>query len=353
METFRPEVDAPQRKDAVMESPSPQQQMMRLLSGYWVAQALYVAAKLGLADALKDVPRAAADLAAATRTHPGALHRLLRALASVGVFAEDDQHRFALTPLAECLRGDVPGSQRSLAVMMGEEHYHAFGDLLYSVQTGKIAFDKLYGMPVFDFLQTHLEQAKIFDEAMVGVHGRETGAMLDAYDFAGVRILADLGGGNGSLLTAVLRRHPDMRGILYDLPGVFERATANLRAAGLTDRCQAVAGSFFDAVPGRADAYLLRHIIHDWDDARARTILQNVHRAMGKDGRLLVVESVIPLGNEPSFSKLLDLTMLVIPSGRERTEDEYRRLFADSGFRLTRIVPTGADVGVIEGRKES
>jgi hypothetical protein len=352
-EACRPEIDAQQRKDAVMESLSPQQQMMRLLTGYWVAQALYVAAKLGLADVLKDGPRTADDLAAATRTHPRTLYRLLRALASVGVFAEDDRHWFALTQLAKCLRGDVPGSQRSLAVMMGEEHYHAFGELLYSVQTGKIAFDKFYGMPVFDFLQTHSEQAKVFDEAMVGVHGRETGAMHDAYDFAGVRILADLGGGNGSLLTAVLRRHPDMRGILYDLPGVVERATANLRAAGLKDRCQAVAGSFFEAVPGGADAYLLRHIIHDWDDARARTILQNVHRVMGTDGRLLVVESVIPPGNEPSFAKLLDLTMLVIPRGQERTEAEYRRLFADSGFRLTRIVPTGSDVSVIEGRRGS
>jgi SAM-dependent methyltransferase len=336
-----------------MESLSQQQQMMRMLTGYWVSQALYVAAKLGLADSLKDGPRTAADLAAATKAHPKALYRLLRALASVGVFAEDDRHRFTLTPLAECLRSDVPGSQRSLAIMAGEEHYQAFGRLLYSVQTGQIAFDKLYGMPVFDFLQQHPEQAQVFDEAMVGVHGRETGAMLDSYDFSGVRVLADLGGGNGSLLTAVLRKYPAMRGVLFDLPRVVERAKANVQAAGLIQHCQVVGGSFFEAVPGGADAYLLRHIIHDWDDAKARTILQNVYRAMGKDGRLLLVESVLPPGNAPSFAKLLDLTMLVIPGGQERTEEEYRKLYEDAGFRLCRIVPTKAEVSVIEGQKAS
>jgi len=336
-----------------MESLSPQQQMSRMLTGYWVSQALYVAAKLGLADSLKDGPRTADDLSPATQTHPKALYRLLRALASVGVFAEDDHHRFSLTPLAECLRSDVPGSQRSLAIMTGEEHYRAFGQLLYSVRTGKIAFEKLFGVPVFDFLQNHAEQAKVFDEAMVGVHGRESAAMLDAYDFSGVRVLADLGGGNGSLLSAVLRKYPAMRGVLFDLPGVAERAKANIQVAGLAERCQVVGGNFFEAVPGGADAYLLRHIIHDWDDIKAKTILQNVHRAMGKDSRLLVVESVIPPGNAPSFAKLLDLTMLVIPGGQERTEDEYRTLYEGSGFRLTRIVPTTAEVSVIEGQKAS
>jgi hypothetical protein len=264
----------------------------------------------------------------------------------------DDRRHFSLTPLADCLRSDIPGSQRSLAIMTGEEHYHAFGQLLYSVQTGRIAFDKLYGMPVFDFLQNHPEQAKIFDEAMVGVHGRETAAMLDAYDFSGIRVLADIGGGNGSVLTAILRRHPAMRGILFDLPSVIERAKANLQAADLGQRCQAVGGSFFEAVPVGADAYLLRHIIHDWDDEKATRILQNVNRAMNKDGRLLIIESVIPPGNDPFPAKLLDLAMLVIPGGQERTEEEYRTLYGGAGFRLTRIVPTNAGVSVIEGTRD-
>ena len=334
-----------------MDNLPPPELMNRMLTGYWISQALYVAAKLGLADLLTSGPRSADDLAQATKTDAPSLYRLLRALASVGVFADDGSHRFSLTPLAECLRSDVPGSQRALAIMSGEEHYRSWGDVLYSVQTGKPAFDKLYGMPVFDFLSKNSAQAAVFDAAMVGVHGRETAAMTDAYDLSGVAVLADIGGGNGSLLTTVLQKYPTMRGMLYDLPGVTERARANLRAAGLADRCQVIGGNFFESVPGGADAYLMRHIIHDWDDDRASMILRNIHRALGKEGRLLVVEGVIPPGNDASFGKLLDLTMLVIPGGKERTEEEYRKLYEACGFRLTRIVPTRAEVSVIEGRK--
>lgn len=334
-----------------MESVPPQAQMNQLLTGYWISQAIYVAAKLGLADLLTTGPRSANDLAQATKADAQSLFRLLRALASVGVFAEDGQGRFTTTLLAECLRSDVGGSQRALAIMCGEEHYRAWGDLLFSVQTGKPAFDKLYGMPVFDFLSKNPEQAKVFDAAMVGVHGRETAAMLDAYDFSDIGTLADIGGGNGSLVTTVLNRHTAIRGILYDMPSVIERAKGNLQAAGLAERCKVVGGNFFESVPTGADAYLMRHIIHDWDDEKATSILQNVHRAMGTNGRLLVVEGVIPPGNDPSFGKLLDLTMLVIPGGKERTEEEYRKLFKAGGFRLTRIVPTKAEVSVIEGKK--
>jgi ubiquinone/menaquinone biosynthesis C-methylase UbiE len=334
-----------------MTEPAPQQQIACMITGYWVSQTLHVAAKLSLADLLKNGPRSADDLAQATATHPRSLYRLLRALASLGVFAEDDRHRFALTPLGECLRGDVPGSQRAMAITSGEEHYRAWGELLYSVRTGQTAFDKLYGLPVFDYLARHPEQAKLFDETMVGVHGRETAAMLEAYDFSGIKVLADIGGGNGSLLTGVLRAYPSMKGILFDLPGVAERARSNLQTAGLSDRCQVVGGSFFESAPVGADAYLLRHIIHDWDDERSTRILRNIHRVLDDGGRLLVVESVIPPGNDPCFGKLLDLTMLVIPGGQERTREEYERLFAASGFRLTRTVPTKADVSVIEGQK--
>jgi len=330
---------------------SPQELMNRMLTGYWTSQALYVAAKLGIPDLLTRGPCTAEDLAQAAKVHAPSLYRLLRGLASMGVFAEDGARRFSLTPLAECLRSEIPGSQRALAIMIGEEHYQAWGELLYSVQTGKPAFDKVYGMPVFDFLSRNIEQAKIFDAAMVGVHGRETAAMTDAYDFTGIAVLADIGGGNGSLLTTVLKKYPAMQGILYDLPGVTERASANLEGAGLAERCQVESGSFFEAVPRGADAYLMRHIIHDWDDERAAKILRNIHQAMGEGGRLLVVEGVIAPGNEPSFSKLLDWTMLVIPGGKERTEAEFRKLYESSGFRLTRIVPTQAEVSVIEGKK--
>jgi ubiquinone/menaquinone biosynthesis C-methylase UbiE len=333
-----------------METAVPQETLNRMVNGYWTTQAIYVAAKLGIADLLTHGPRSADDLAQTTHVHPASLYRLLRALASLGIFAEDRTARFSLTPLAECLRSDVPGSQRAMAIMSGEEHYKAWGELLYSVQTGKIAFDMLHGMPVFEFLSKNVDKAKVFDAAMVGIHGRESAAMADVYDFSGIGVVADIGGGNGSLLTTVLKKFPTLRGILYDLPGVVERAKANLQAAGVAERCTAIGGNFFDSVPAGADAYLMRHIIHDWDDEKASTLLRNVHKVIGPDGRLLVVEGVIPPGNDPCFGKLLDLTMMVLPGGKERTEAEYRTLFDTCGFQLTRIVPTRAEVCVIEGR---
>jgi hypothetical protein len=336
-----------------MDQPSPQQQVAGMIHGHWISQAVSVAAKLRLPDLVKDGPRTTEDLARAAACHAPSLYRLLRALTSVGVFAEDERGRFGLTPLADCLRSDAPGSQWAMAVMAGEEHYRAWGELLYSVQTGRTGFEKVYGAPIFDYLAAHPEQAQLFDQGMVGVHGRETGAMLRAVDFTGISVLADLGGGNGSVLIAVLQKYPALRSILFDLPGVAERAKANVRAAGLADRCQVVGGSFFEAVPTGADAYLMRHIIHDWDDERSAQIVRNIHRAMSDRGRLLVVEIVIPPGNEPSFGKLLDLTMLVVPGGRERTRQEYAELFTAGGFRLTRVVPTDAEVSVIEGERIS
>jgi hypothetical protein len=328
---------------------SPQDQLVRLASGYWHTQAVYVAAKLGIADELKDGPKSAEALASATGANPRALYRLLRALASVGIFAEDDQRRFALTPMAECLRSGVPGSVRSLAIIRGEWQYEAWGQLLHSIRTGQCAFEKIYGTPLFDYLSANPEKGKLFDEAMTGVHGRETAAMLDAYDFSGIGVLADVGGGNGEVITSILKRYPSMRGILFDQPSVIERARANLQAAGLADRCEAKAGSFFESVPSGADAYFLRHIIHVWDDEKSVTILRNCRSAMGPRGKLLLAEGLVPPGNEPSLSKFFDLAMMVLPGGMERTEDEYRRLFAASGFSLKRIVPTTTWISVIEG----
>jgi hypothetical protein len=331
---------------------TPTQHLNQLITGYWHSQCVYVAAKLGIADLLANGPRSVEELAKQTGAHEPSLFRLLRALASFGVFAEGPGKQFALTPPAELLRRDVPGSQWALAVMMGEEHYRAWGELLYSVRTGKTAFDKVFGQPVFEHLSQKPEQAAIFDQAMVGVHGRETSAMVDAYDFSAFRSLADVGGGNGSTLCGILKRHPKMHGTLFDLPGVIERAGATVQAAGLSDRVHLVAGSFFESVPAGVDAYVLRHIIHDWDNEKSIRILTNVRQAIGEDGRLLVVESVIPPGNDPFFGKLLDITMLVIPGGQERTEDEYRDLFGKAGFRLSRIVPTATEVSVIEGVPE-
>jgi hypothetical protein len=321
---------------------------MKLLHGAWVSQALYVAAHLGLADLVKDGPRSPEDLAAACGAHAPSLKRLLRALASVGAFAEDDQGRYGQTPLSDCLRSDRPGGQRDLALMTGEEHFRCYAELLYSVRTGRTAFEKLYGKPIFAYLAENERAARIFDGAMVGVHGVESAAMLDAYDFSGVGTLVDVGGGNGSLLSATLKRNPRLQGVLYDRPDVVERARPRLAAEGLADRCRAVGGDFFQEVPTGGDAYLLRHIIHDWDDERSLTILRNIRAALPAAGRVLIVESVIPPGNGPFFGKMLDLTMLVIPGGQERTEEEYRGLLARAGLRLSRVVPTRHEVSVVE-----
>jgi hypothetical protein len=320
-------------------------QLARLLSGYWYTQTIYVAAKLGLAEILKGGPKSAEELAQATATNSRALYRLLRALASIDIFAEQ-QGRFALTPLAECL---LDPSMKALATVRGEFQYRALGELLHSVETGHSAFEKVYGKPIFEFFSDHPETGKLFDQAMTGVHGRETEAMLVAYDFTGIETLADVGGGNGSVITAILKKYPAMHGILFDLPGVVERARANIEAAGLEGRCQLVAGNVFEAMPAGADTYLMRHIIHDWDDEKSITILRNCRWAMGNGGKLLVVEGIVPPGNEPSVSKFFDLAMMALPGGMERTEEEYRQLFEAGGFRLTKIVPTRTWVSVIEG----
>lgn len=326
----------------------PTAQLGQMITGYWQSQAIYVAAELGVADLLGDGPRPISELAERTQAEPEALFRLLRALASVGIFVETSPQTFGLTPLAELLRSDAPESMRSLARMAGGEQFQAWGDLLYSVRTGRTAFEHRFGVPVFDFLAANPEQARIFDGAMVGIHGRETAAVIDAYDFSGVRLLADIGGGNGSNLVAILQAQPQLRGVLFDLPHVVEHARPNIERAGVSNRCEAVGGSFFEDVPPGADAYLMRHIIHDWNDEQSLTILRCIRRRITAEGRLLIIEAVIPPGNEPFQSKFLDLTMLAIPGGKERTREEYDRLLSAAGFRLSRIVPTVTEMSVIE-----
>jgi len=316
--------------------------------GSWITQGLGVAAELGVADILAGGPRTCEELAKQTSTEPDALYRLLRALASVGVFAADGQGRFALTPLAEMLRSDVPGSQRAFAIMMGAEFCQAWGALSHSVRTGEPGFNHRYGLPFFDYMTRYPERHGIYDSAMTGIHGPETEPMLDAYDFSTFRTVADVGGGNGLTLTAILKRHSALRGILFDLPAVVERARADIEASGVSERCRIEGGDFFAAVPPGADAYVLRHIIHDWQDREAAAILRNCRRAVKPGGRVLVVETVIPPGNEPSFGKWLDLMMLLV-NGRERTEEDYRRVYSEAGLELSRIVPTSAGVSVIEG----
>jgi hypothetical protein len=323
----------------------------KLITGYCVSQAIYVAAELGVADRLAAGPRSAEELATDLRVQVRSLYRLLRALASMGIFAEGTDGRFSLTPMAELLRSDIPGSHRATIQMMVGQFYDAWGGLIDSVRTGRPSFETRQGQSFFDYLAAHPDQAQIFDDAMAARNDRKTQAMLDVYDLTGVRILADIGGGNGSTLVTALQRYPEMRGILFDRPGVVERARAGIEREGLLDRCRIVGGSFLEDVPSEADAYLLRHILHNWDDEHVVVILKRIHEAMEDNAKLLIVDRIIPPGNEPLFGKIMDLNMLVLLGGVERTEEEFRQLFGIAGFRLDRIVPTEAEVSVIEGGK--
>lgn len=320
----------------------------QMFAGAWITQGIAVAAELGIADLLTERPRTAQELAELTETHAGALYRVLRALASAGVFAKDTRDRFALTPLGNLLRTDVATSQRAYAMVMGTEFQAAWGELLHSTRTGEPGFQKRFGKPFFEYMTEHADRHGIYDTAMTVIHGSETEPMLDAYDFADFRTVADIGGGKGLVLASLLKRHPRMWGILFDLPMVAERARAEVLSWETPDRCRIEAGDFFRAVPHGADAYLLRHIVHDWPDADAVRILRNCREAMNRDGKVLVVETVIPRGEAPAFVQWLDLMMLVV-GGRERTQDEYASLFAAAGLELNRVVPTTSEICILEG----
>ena len=326
--------------------------MLQMISGFWISRAIYIAAKLGLADHLREGHKTAEDLAAATGTHAPSLYRVLRALASVGVFAEDEKTGFRLTPLSETLRTDVRGSLRAFAtVELGEEHYPAWGELLHSVKTGEIAFDRAFHMPVWKFFEQNPENAKTFNDAMTGLTLAVNDAVLSSYNFSYISKIVDVGGGHGSLIASILKANPKMKGVVFDAPSVAAGAQSRIEVEGIANRCEVVAGDFFQSVPGGGDAYILKWIIHDWDDERSITILKNCYRAMTKNGKLLLVEAVVPHGSEPHFSKFIDLNMLVMTGGRERTENEYRTLLEASGFKLTRIVPTESAMSVVEGER--
>jgi hypothetical protein len=330
----------------------PPMQMMQMITGFWVSQAIYIAAKLRLADLVKAQPQTAAQLAVATGTHAPSLYRLLRALASVGVFVEDEQQRFALTPLAETLRSDLPGSLRAFAQSeLGSEHFTAWGNLMHSVQTGEIAFDNHYRQNVWEYYAEHPDDAQTFNESMSGLTQMFNQAVLAAYDFSGIKKLVDIGGGAGGLLSSILATYPVLQGVLFDLPHVIAEAGPLLDAAGVRDRCELDSRDFFQEVTAGGDAYILKFIIHDWDDERAAAILRNVHSAMTDDGKLLLAETVVAPANQPDLSKFMDVNMLVMTGGRERTAKEFEQLLAQAGFRLTRIVPTASPIHIIEGTK--
>jgi SAM-dependent methyltransferase len=323
--------------------------LMQMMDGIKVTQLIFVAAKLGIADLLLDGPRSSQELAAAVGAHPGALYRVLRALAGLGIFREAEGGRFEMTPLAEPLRSDVPGSVRAWAMVCGDDwHLRMWSNILYSVETGLGSFPNVHGIGSFEYFQQHPEKGAIFYDAMTNLTAQVSAAVLAVCDFSDSQRIVDVGCGNGTLTTAILNANPHLAGTLFDLPHVVEQARGTVQAEGLADRCDFASGDFFESVTPRGDVYILKNIIHDWDDERSTTILRNIRQAMPDTGRLLIVEMVVQPGNEPSPAKMFDITMLVAEGGQERTEAEHAKLLQAAGFRLSRVIPTPSPVSVVE-----
>lgn len=314
--------------------------LLRLMAGKWASQAIYVAAELGIADLLKDGPRSTGEIAQTLGVREDAVFRLLRALAGLGLFSSQPDRRFALTPSGNYLRADWPGSLHGWARLLGHEAlWRPTGELGYSVRTGKPAFSHVFGMAVFDYLSANPEIAAIFHDAMTSMSATDAASVIKAYDFSGIHTLVDVGGGHGFLLATILKAHVRMRGILFEQPHAIRGAAALLQRQDVGDRCALVDGDFFVSVPAGGDAYILKSIIHDWEDDRAVQILRNCHRAMPASSKLLLVERLLLPGDEPDPGKFVDLEMLTMTDGgRERTEAEFEGLLARAGFKLTRVV---------------
>ena len=327
----------------------PHVQIIQMGTAYWVSQFVCTAANMRLADHLADGPRSAGELTAATGANPRALHRFMRTLASLGVLTQDTGDRFALTPLGAALKSDAPGAARATLLSLGGTPFRsAFAEFQYSVETGKTAFEKVSGMPVFDYLAQHPDMASQFSAAMVGIHGAEPPAVAAAYDFSRFATIVDVGGATGNMLGHILKRHARPRGVLFDRPHVVTDAPALLGAHGVEARVSIEHGNFFDNVPEGGDAYILSHIIHDWNEDQCLTILRNCRKAMKPGARLLIVEFVLPEGDTPHFGKIIDMVMLTIPGGEERTAAEYAALLAAAGLTMTRVFPTASDVSIVE-----
>lgn len=322
--------------------------MLELIMGSMVTQALYVAAKLGIADVLKDGPLPPKDIAERVGADPDAVNRLLRALASQGLFRGDGQ-RYELTSLGDVLRTDSEVSMRAMALMIGSpEHWEHWGHLLDSVRDGQEVVSKLRGMDLWEYLQHNKAFGTVFNEAMTSVSAFAKAPVLAVYDFSPFSKIVDVGGGHGSLLASILQRTPNAEGVLFDLPSVTAGAQQTLTAYGVRERCAVESGSFFETIPAGGDAYILKNIIHDWAEDKAQTILRNVRAAIEPAGRLLLIEFVVPDGNDAHPAKIVDLEMLLQVGGRERTEHEYRQFLARAGFRLDRVVHTASPLCVLE-----
>jgi hypothetical protein len=329
--------------------PPPEAKIMHLLTGSYVTGALACVAQLGLPDLLESGSKSAAELASQVKADGTALYRLMRAVASVGVFAEGPDGKFSQTPASAVLRSNANPSLRALAIMGGTEwHVRGWEQLEYCVRTGKQAMEKVYGMSVFEYFKQHRAEAKNFNDAMTSFSMMDSPAVTEAYSFEGIRSIVDVAGGHGLLLATILSRHPNMRGTLYDLPEVLEGAkTGPLKS--IMDRCTLQSGDMFASVPAGADAYIMKHIIHDWTDEQCVKLLKACRKSVNPGGKLLVVDSVIKPGNEFAPGKFLDLQMLIFPGGWERTEAQFRALFEASGWKLSRVLPMSTPESILEG----
>lgn len=322
------------------QTPPPPVQMMQMITGFWTSCCIYAAAKLNLADHIKDKPQTADQLAEKSHSDAASLYRVLRALSSVGVFKENEQQQFELTPLGKTLQSDVPGSMKAMAIAQLGDHFNAWGNLVYSIKTGHIAFDNIEGMSVWKYYEMHPDEGLNFMKAMSGLTGAVIQNVLPEYDFTPFQTIVDVGGGNGTLLMAVLDKAPQARGIVFDEEYVVKETKQLLEQKGYATRCDTAAGSFFDHIPPSADAYLMKMVLHDWNDQECLQILGNCGQAMKPGSKLLVLDAVIPEGNEPHPGKFMDINMMAMTGGRERTEKEFTHLFAQAGLKLSRIIPT-------------
>ncbi len=328
--------------------------MLNLINGFQVARALYIAARLQLADLVGGGAADCKALAALSKTDAPSLYRVMRVLVSAGVFEMDEHESVSLNPLAQTLLSDAPGSLRAWAIsQIGDDPYKAWGDLMYSVRTGGVAFERVFGSDCWAYRATHPESARDFDEGMTSFLSTHNEALVTSYPFGGIGKIVDVGGGDGALLATLLTAHPLMKGVLFEQPRVIEKARQRILAEELATRCEIVAGDMFEVIPPGGDAYILSRVIHDWDDERSLAILRNCRRAMAPAAKLLLLERVIPARIENSAAMRVltvsDLHMMVMNGGRERTEAQYRELLAAAGFTLTRVIPTGTAMSVVEG----
>jgi O-methyltransferase domain len=322
-------------------APLPPLALMEMSYGLISTQALYVAARLGLADLLAEGSKTADELAAATSSNPRFLNRILKFLVTKGVFSHN-RDRFELNELGSMMRSDAPMSARPMAVYWGSAwNWNSWGSLLKAVMNGKTAFDLTHGASLFEYLDGHPQDAAVFNQYMAQMPGREESEIVRGYDFSQKRRLIDVGGGHGAFLIAALKANPQLQGALFDLPKVVSGAKAALAAASVADRCETIEGDFFESVPAGGDVYLISNILHDWDDERCVRILRNCRAAMSDSSALLVGEAILPDGNEPSLAWMVDLIMMALTGGQQRTVGEFSSLFDAAGLKLSSVIPTG------------